>query len=317
MAKALELTFREGADRVLLAVACGRTVTVQQLAAIVCMSVDAARDQLLALEEGGLVTRVRVMGRANRHLWFLTTAGATAVGLVSSMQVRAPKAAEVRSVLQAHATAVTDAVVSLLQSARDVGDVCGPTWQIEEVIRYGQRRSEQLRVDALVPYAIAADRGTLNLNLALELDRGTETVEALAAKLGAYARASVYTPPGSAEELWRERWPRFPRVCIVLASSRRADRADAQAERLALQRRLASTANRILADPQAKLALHEGTLSAAICTLPDLAERGVHQPILHVLHPERVREPETLREFCTPRPQGSTPNRPQGHLFGE
>lgn len=291
------LTLREDSDRVLLAVACGRTITIPQLQEIMEMSYRTARKRLIALADIGLVDRVQKLGSPGQHLWFLTPAGAGAVALISTMEVKAPKPAEVQSVLQSHAVATTDAVVALMRTGRLQGDLVGPTWRIEEQVRYGQTRRELLRVDALLSYGLTIGRDLHSATLALEIDRGTETVEILAEKAVLYARAQSYVAPGTEGELWRERWPRFPRLVIVLAHAGRTG----QAQPAVLQQRLRAVANRILSDPQAGPALESGRLSAAICTLADLqADGGAYAPILRTLTRTRIREPETIAQFIAP-----------------
>ena len=103
----------------------------------------------------------------------------------------------------------------------------------------------------------------------LELDRATLTVDRLVAELARYAELHRAKGPNG-EAMWKERYPRFPKVHCVLAG----------ASRPALERRRNSVIALLGSHPQLV-----GTRGPriSICLLEDLRARGPFAPIFREL----------------------------------
>jgi hypothetical protein len=107
------------------------------------------------------------------------------------------------------------------------------------------------------------------LSFFLEIDRSTMQTSRLAAKLSAYARYQTYSPAAgrgrrSTREAWRDLYPAFPRLLIVLTGA--SDRV--LANRIQDLRALAA------ADPRVE------RLTAGVTTLQLLQERGPFAPVM-------------------------------------
>lgn len=135
------------------------------------------------------------------------------------------------------------------------------------------RRRRTLFADAVLTYLREED-GRLALDQRfLELDRATLTVDRLVAELARYAELHRAKGLGG-EAIWKERYPRFPKVHCVLAG----------APRSALERRRKSVLALLHSHPH--LAGARGP-RISICLLEDLRSEGPFAPIFR-----EVREPE-------------------------
>lgn len=129
-----------------------------------------------------------------------------------------------RAAAAGHTLAVTETALAFLEDALRRGETCLPLDWIPEVhhpIGNGE---------AVIPYALLYYRSGAMLRAFVEVDRATMWPERLAAKLTAYARLHRYIPgpaPGrrphinahSTQEVWRQRYPLFPRLLFVLDST--------------------------------------------------------------------------------------------------
>ncbi|MGW2182678.1 replication-relaxation family protein [Streptomyces sp. NPDC001732] len=174
------------------------------------------------------------MGRCEQ-LWYITPLGCEIVeagGEVTARSYRiSPRAAASR--LQEHTLAVVETGIVFTEWAGRLGDECGPLdWEPELAhrVRDGDSRLGDdafLVPDAVLRYTRATGEGRRQLlTFFLEIDRSTMQVAKLGRKLGAYARYASYIPqpPGRRQqvgtrEAWRERYPAFPRLLIVLSGA--------------------------------------------------------------------------------------------------
>jgi Replication-relaxation len=236
-----------------------------------------AQQVLGRLHRAGLVAFTRPP-HSGQRLWFATERG---VRLAQSSHAlegkpRPLQAAEVAGQLQAHTLAVNEVGIAFLRAARERGDDCGPlSWHHEvahPLSRGRGRRRRTLFADAVLTYLREED-GRLALEQRfLELDRATLTVDRLVAELARYAE--LHRAKGaSGEAMWKERYPRFPKVHCVLAG----------ASRPALERRRRSVL--ALLHPHPQLAGTRGP-RISICLLEDLRSRGPFAPIFR-----EVRDP--------------------------
>jgi hypothetical protein len=177
------------------------------------------RTILAGLRRHGLVNFVRVAD-GDGSVYFLTTRGAQAVELITTRTTarRKPITPEqAAGPLRAHTLAVNETGIAFMQAAREHGDEFGArAWQHEIAHRIGTR--ELLIADALLTYLQYAPAGELLFRYRLlELDRATQPVEALAAKLACYARLYHYTSATQKTPGWHARYEVFPDVICVLA----------------------------------------------------------------------------------------------------
>ncbi len=175
------------------------------------------------------------------HCWFATAAGVDAVEQEGAVPVRRYRMTRDRAAgpLQRHSLAVTEVGVLMFEDARRRGDSFGPLSWIPEVahrIKKGEGDVSDTHVisDALVHYTRVNPSGSrTQLQSLLELDRATMPVHRLAAKLVSYARYYDHTPlpetrrprqstppRGVVAPAWTKRYPRFPRVLVVLDGAR-------------------------------------------------------------------------------------------------
>jgi hypothetical protein len=212
---------------------------------------------------------------SGQRLWFATERGVRLAREAHALEgkPRPLQAAEVAGQLQAHTLAVNEVGIAFLRAARERGDECGPlAWRHEvahPLSRGRGRRRRTLFADAVLTYLREED-GCLALEQRfLELDRATLTVDRLVAELARYAE--LHRAKGSGgEAMWKERYPRFPKVHCVLAG----------APRPALERRRSSTLALLRSHPQ--LAGARGP-RISICLLEDLRARGPFAPIFRKL----------------------------------
>jgi hypothetical protein len=216
---------------------------------------------------------------SGQRLWFATERGVRLAREAHALEgnLRPLQAAEVAGQLRAHTLAVNEVGIAFLRAARKRGDECGPlSWRHEvahPLSRGRGRRRRTLFADAVLTYLREED-GRLALEQRfLELDRATLTVDRLVAELARYAELHRARGPGG-EAMWKERYPRLPKVHCVLAG----------AQRPALERRRKSVLALLHSHPQ--LARARGP-RISICLLEDLRSEGPFAPIFR-----EVREPE-------------------------
>ncbi|MFD5790507.1 replication-relaxation family protein [Streptomyces sp. NPDC127037] len=259
--------------------------------------------QLAQLREAGLIDRVdRRTGKLGRceQLWYITPWGCEIVELSGEVTARpyriSPRAAA--SQLQEHTLAVVDTGVAFTEWAGRLGDECGPLdWEPELAhrVREGDNRIGDdafLVPDAVLRYTHTTPEGRRQLlTFFLEIDRGTMQVSRLAQKISTYARYATYTPlpgrrrqaRGVLREAWRDRYPGFPRLLIVLSGAGPA----------ALARRTRDL--RALAAVEPRLS-QGGLLRAGVTTAELLTARGPFTPIVTPL----LGPPELTNVLLTP-----------------
>jgi hypothetical protein len=206
-------------------------------------------------------------------LWFATEQG---VGLAQEAHaleraLRPLSASEVAGQLRAHTLAVNDAGIAFLRAARERGDEFGPlSWrhEVAHPISLGRgRRRRTLFADAVLTYLREED-GRLALEQRfLELDRATLSVDRLVAELARYGELHA-AKDRRGEPIWKQEYPRFPRVHCILAG----------AARPALERRIRSVIALLQTKPEL---VRPRAISISICLLDDLMDRGPFAPIFH------------------------------------
>ncbi|WP_046500620.1 replication-relaxation family protein [Streptomyces odonnellii] len=245
--------------------------------------------QLCLLRSLGLAeATVRRNGRMGRSelLWYITPLGSEIVERSGEVTARAyrisPQAAA--SQLQEHTLAIVDTGLAFAQWARELGDECGPLdWEPELAhrIRDGENRLGDdafFIPDAVLRYTRTTEDGRRQLlTYFIEVDRATMQVARLGRKLSAYARYASYTAQASPgrhhnnasgnREAWRDRYPAFPRLLVVLTGAP----AHALARRADDLRAVADT------DPRLR---RTGMLAAGITTLQQLCQEGPFAPIV-------------------------------------
>ncbi|MFI2292946.1 replication-relaxation family protein [Streptomyces niveus] len=218
-----------GGDRLALAVLTQyRMGTTQQLHRVLAprVRIEQTRRRLAKLRAEGLVDRVTLPQAGRLRAWFPTAYGVRVAlewpelhGRRPPRLVSDPVAARLRA---GHTLAVTETALAFLEDARRRRETCLPLDWIPEV-HHPIGNSEAVIPDALLYY----DSGNAMLRAFVEVDRATMGPERLAAKLTAYARLHRYIPgptPGrrphinahSTQEVWRQRYPLFPRLLFVL-----------------------------------------------------------------------------------------------------
>lgn len=221
-----------------------RLATTEQLRRLITPHTSTAQyiwKVLDCLRKHRLVESVNAGGRRQPHRWFLTTTGADAVEQEGAVPVRRYRMTRDRASgpLQRHSLAVTEVGVLFFEDARRRGDSFGPlNWVPEVAHRFtkgeGEVNDTHVISDALVHYTRVNPSGSrTQLQSFLELDRATMPVHRLAAKLVSYARYYDHTPlpeprqrrrttttQGTVAPAWTRRYPRFPRVLVVLDGGR-------------------------------------------------------------------------------------------------
>lgn len=180
---------------------------------------------LSELERTGYVARV-VMADSHQALWFVTEQGAEATeGAGVTRRPYRMTAERARGPLQAHTLAVNDVGVAFVQAARERGDdfdFLG--WRHEAAHRVGDRDgkgAETVIADAVVDYTANSEDAVLCRFV--ELDRSTMPLRELETKLTGYARLYRYRPKPAGEwsadlpQGWRQFYPLFPKIVVVLA----------------------------------------------------------------------------------------------------
>lgn len=255
-----------------------------------------AQDARYLRRELGVLRREGMVGSVARRssgqgelLSYVTALGAEVVEAGGEVTRRAFRMSEQAAAgqLQEHTLAVNDVGLAFVRTARREGHECGPLdWEAELThrVRDGEDRlADRAFVipDAVLRYTHVAGRQRSLHTLFLEVDRATEHVSVLAAKLNAYARYQSYVPApapasrkrprpaASTREAWRDRYAHFPRVLVVLSGAK----SDA-----ALQRRAADL--RALAAADTRLGRAAGHLQAGVTTLHRLQEQGPFAPVV-------------------------------------
>lgn len=269
----------EATSEIVASLAQHRVLTTEQVREIHLPENHArwAQQILGRLRRAELVAFTRPPNSGQR-LWFATERGVRLAREAHALEgnLRPLQAAEVAGQLRVHTLAVNEVGIAFLRAARERGDECGPlSWRHEvahPLSRGRGRRRRTLFADAVLTYLREED-GRLALEQQfLELDRATLTVDRLVAELARYAE--LYRAKGSGgEAMWKERYPRFPKVHCVLAG----------ASRPALERRRKSVLALLHPHPQLAGARDP---RISICLLEDLRTGGPFAPIFR-----EVRDP--------------------------
>lgn len=246
------------------------------------------RRELGALRERGLAAAIarRQVGQGEL-LSYVSALGCEVVEAAGEVTRRAYRMSDQAAAgqLQHHTLAVNDVGVAFVEAARLLGHECGPLDWVPELahrMRDGEDRLSDrafLIPDSVLHYTHAQAGRRQMLTFFIELDRATEPVATLAAKVAGYSRYHRYIPapaprPGrrrptsSTREAWRDRYPTFPHLLIVLAGRSPA----------ALDRRAADLRALVAADP----VLHRaaGDIRAGVTTLDELQTQGPFAPIV-------------------------------------
>lgn len=254
---------------------------------------EQVRREVAQLRGLGLAASTVRRRRGGRELLsYLTPAGHEAVEAARELVPRAWRMSEAAAAgqLQEHTLAVNDTGLAFVDHARRLEHECGPLdWHAELAHRCRDGETHAADPAVLVPDAVLhyvraeRDRRTRTmLTFFLEVDRGTETVAQLAAKLAAYARYRNYIPAPvggrrgrpvsrtAGREAWKELYPAFPRLLIVL-TGRPAS---------VLQRRAEDLRALVAADSRLRPAADGSRLRAGTTTLEELQQRGPFAPIV-------------------------------------
>ncbi|RSM43151.1 hypothetical protein DMA12_19575 [Amycolatopsis balhimycina DSM 5908] len=251
-----------------------RLVSTEQVRRLVApmLSAVSVRAKLAGLRRAGLADRITREHRP--RTWHVTPAGAEAVeaaGTVDARAYRLPGTA-VAHLLQEHTLDVVETGLAFVETAREHGHECGPlSWTPEVAHRFRDRIGDRRGVviaDAVLHYVLEEDGRRTQRTLFVELDRATMPVARLAPKVVGYIRYHDHAPAGTGQRwAWRERYPRFPRVVIVLSG----------AEPPVLERRLADLRAHAQAMPLVSTAA--GRVDMVATTLPRLVDDGPLKPV--------------------------------------
>lgn len=218
------------ATEVLVSLARHRILTTAQVQEIHAPELTDrwVRMLLSDLADRGLVGRVWSRRRPARVVWHLSPMGLRTVGAADPEKRRAVLAWErAAGSLQAHTLAVNDVGIAFMRAARALGHECGYlAWRHEVAHRFADRRPGDrdtgvLVADAVLDYVVRENGSDLFVSRFIELDRGTTPPQQLQAKLRNYLRFSQYMPRGIGPPQWRELYPTFPPVLVVLAGKPR------------------------------------------------------------------------------------------------
>ncbi len=251
-----------------------RLMSTEQVRRLVVptLSPVTVRAKLAGLRRAGLADRITREHRP--RTWHVTPDGAEVVeaaGTVDARAYRLPGTA-VAHLLQEHTLDVVETGLAFVETARERGDECGPlSWTPEVAHQFRDRAGARRGVviaDAVLHYVIEESGRRSQRTLFVELDRATMPVARLARKLVGYIRYHDHAPARTGQRLaWRERYPRFPRVLIVLSG----------AEQPALERRLADLRAHAQAMPLVSAAA--GRVDLLATTLPQLVAHGPLKPV--------------------------------------
>ncbi|GAB3362457.1 MULTISPECIES: replication-relaxation family protein [Amycolatopsis] len=198
-----------------------RLVSTDQLGRLIApgLPLRTVRHKLAVLRRTGLLDAVT--REHSPRAWYATADGAAMAEVSDAVEPRQYRVAdpEVAQVLLAHSLDVVETGLAFVETARAHGHDCGPLSWTPEVAHHRDGRRATVIADAVLHYVL--DEGSRSQRIFfLELDRSTMPVARLAQKLVAYVRYHDYVPrrPG-ASPVWRARYPRFPRVVIVLSGA--------------------------------------------------------------------------------------------------
>jgi hypothetical protein len=232
--------------------------------------VQAMQRTLARLRAAGLAASVHLPGRL--ALWYLTDRGLDTVEAIPNrVETRRKRIAHDQAAgpLQQHTLAVNDVGIAFVAAARQRGDDCGPyAWRHEIAHPLGRRRTDRLIADAVLTYQLNQPAETSFEYRFVELDRATRANNDLARRLARYATLYRHTDPTTGQPAWRQLYPVFPEVLVVLAG---ADRGRLERRRqtvLALCRQ----EDELAAIAQVRI---------SVCLLDDLTAHGPFAAIFH------------------------------------
>ncbi|MGW4524977.1 replication-relaxation family protein [Amycolatopsis sp. NPDC004378] len=249
-----------------------RLVSTEQVRRLLApaLSPVSVRAKLAGLRRAGLADRITREHRP--RTWHVTPEGAEAVeaaGEIDARTYRLPGTV-VAHLLQEHTLDVVETGLAFVECARRRGDECGPLSWTPEVAHPFQSEPRRGVVisDAVLHYVLEEAGRRSQRTLFIELDRATMPVARLARKLVGYVRYHDHAPAGTGGRLqWRQRYPRFPRLLIVLSG----------AQPHVLERRLADLRAHAQAMPAVSTAA--GRVDMIATTLPRLRADGPVSPV--------------------------------------
>jgi hypothetical protein len=274
------------------------------------LSLRRTQRALAAMEQVGWLASVREPG--GMKLWFVTEAGAEAVEAIGNraeLRRKLIPPEQAAGPLQQHTLAVNEVGVAFACAARAHGDEFGPlAWRNEIAHPIGSASSRRgalaaVIADALLTYEQHTEEGVYTHLRFLELDRATMATETLVAKLGRYIDLYEYVRPPSRHRgarrymgtaQWREQYPHFPAVLVVLANGSRS--------RLERRGRLTCARWKRRYAERARFDLY-------VCLVEDLVKHGPFAPIFESGYadelvnwlgdppPEREEEPESIADM--------------------
>ena len=273
----------DGESEILMSLYQHRLLTTRQVHALHLSHASDrwARLVLERLRARGWAGDVRMRARSRQAVWFATDEGARAAeaGGVRARPYRVtPRLAA--GPLQAHTLAVNDVGIAFARAAARVrGHDFGPfSWHHEEAFRIADRPSsgkgsDLVVADATLHYVVRRSGGAVEAwDWLVELDRSTESVQTLLAKVRRYLAFSSYVPAarrGSRETpqaAWRGHFERrCPGVVVVLTAAPEA----------ALRRRMIQLLELCHADASLR------HVDLAVTLLPWLVAEG---PLNYVFH---------------------------------
>ena len=224
--------------------------------------------RLRRLEERGYLCRATGKPPARHARWFLSALGAELAedsGDVPKREFRMDTHRAISGASQ-HLLAVNDVGVALTEAARAHDDLFDHrSWDHEIPHSYGPGKRDLLMVDGVITYDVMGTNGVWSEKRFIELDRGTETVHALVAKIVAYDQLLKWAPPrrDSTSHLpkleWRRSYVEFPGVVFVFAGLTPAQarrRTNHLAGFVSSDPRLATTKVEVMATTVEALAAH-------------------------------------------------------------
>jgi len=270
----LELSLSDTQANIIASVYQHRLLSTAQIAVLHTtpgVHVRWAQRLLRGLEDRGWLARVQGRPPGRQSLWFVTAAAAEIEGGDLTARPYRMTAQQATGVLQAHTLAVNDIGVAFVAAARRLGHDCTPRdWHHEIAHRVADRagpgQRSDLVVDALLSCTVREGGKESVVHRFVELDRATESVLTLNAKLRGYAALHAYEPKVPAWG-WRARYRSFPKVLLVLAGRPEPD----------LQRRRATLLELCRTDPV--LTQVAEPLGISITLLTDLQRHGPFAPV--------------------------------------
>lgn len=230
---------------------------------------------LRSLEGRNYLTRVRGRPPGFEARWFLTGPGADLVETLGTVKPRPFRMDSHRAAASRHLLAVNQVGVTLTLAARRHGDEFDArSWHHEVPLSTGPGQTDVIIADAVMTYDVW-ERGAVSSQWRwLELDRDTESVHQLVAKLRGYLAYARYQPATRSDtthlprQLWRRDYPVLPGVLFVFAD----------VDQVAATRRINALAGFAQGDPVlAQLATE--SLQVWAVTLEDLAVAGPFEDV--------------------------------------